>query len=67
MFDGENLTNAFKKQFEPILEGIGTFLAICQESAIQPGVEMTFMQSVSLPAAIAYNQNGNEEDTQNVY
>ncbi|GFV82881.1 uncharacterized protein TNCV_1178961 [Trichonephila clavipes] len=94
MFDGENLTNAFKKQLEPILEGIGSFLAICQvqiysrttfgedkykiggkikniiifqESAIQPRMEMTFMQSVSLPAAIEYNQDGNEEDTQNVY
>ncbi|GFS98109.1 uncharacterized protein TNCV_3849851 [Trichonephila clavipes] len=26
-FDGENLTNAFKKQLEPILEGIGTFFS----------------------------------------
>ncbi|GFW05472.1 uncharacterized protein TNCV_1699601 [Trichonephila clavipes] len=94
MFDGENLTHAFKKQLEPILESIGTFLAICQlqiysrttfgedkykiggkikniiifqESAIQPHMEMMFMQSVSLPAAIEYNQEGNEEDTQNVY
>ncbi|GFQ64475.1 uncharacterized protein TNCT_525631 [Trichonephila clavata] len=94
MFDGENLTNAFKKQLEPILEGIETFLAICQlqiysrttfgedkyksggkiknmiifqESAIQPPMEMTFIQSVSLPVAIEYNQELNEEGTQNVY
>ncbi|GFQ85489.1 uncharacterized protein TNCT_352571 [Trichonephila clavata] len=93
VFDGENLTNAFKKQLEPILESIGTFLAICQvqiysrttfgedkykiggkikniiifqESAIQPHMEMMFMQNESLPAAIEFNQETNEE-TQNVY
>ncbi|GFT75880.1 uncharacterized protein NPIL_18931 [Nephila pilipes] len=90
MFDGQKMTNAFKKQLEPILDGIGSFLAICQlqifsrtifgedkykiggkikniivfqESAIQPRVEMNFMEEIFLPAAIEYTPEEKDEDS----